>query len=257
MSREFKSKSRGCYQAQGKTQSLVLSGAPVVGNAAPLLVATPQKAIMLGVLNIESSQLGNVTDITVMGERLMVSNATAPLEMFNNLTTDPNETYAGFTIGGGKNIAINCTLAGVGDTSFGWFCDPITREVPNEKEGEFTNWIYGLGEINIIAGATGVLVGVSNRPCTLGKLLLANHSVAAIPDRNLIVTSVVVAGDELLAGDGTQQVPLSNFFGTSQASTGLDLNYRIPYNANVSITVSNVDAALAATVAGGVFCRAY
>ena len=219
MSREFKSKSRGCYQAQGKTQSLILSGAPVAG-ISPLLTATPQKAVMLGVLNIESSQLGNVTDITVMGQRLMVSNATAPLEMFQNTTTDPRETYAGFTIGGGKQA-------------------------------------YGLGSVNIVAGASGTLVGIANRPCTLGQLILANHSVAAIPSANLLVTSVVVAGDELMAGDGTQQAPISSFLNSSQASGGLDLNYRIPYNANVTITISNVDAALLGTVAGGVFCRAY
>tara|TARA_R110000824_G_scaffold128708_1_gene289786 strand:+ start:389 stop:1159 length:771 start_codon:yes stop_codon:yes gene_type:complete len=256
MSREFKSKSRGCYQAQGKTQSLILSGT-ALNAVAPLLSATPQKAIMLGVLNIESTQLGNVTDITVMGERLMVSNASAPLEMFSNATTDPRETYAGFTIGGGKNANIQVQLAAVGNTSFGWFCDPISKEVANEAEGEFANWIYGLGSVNIPFGTSAVLVGVSNRPCTLGQLILANHSVAAIPSSNLLVTSVVVAGDELLAGDGTQQVPLSAFQNNSQASTGLDLNYRIPYNANVTITIQNVDAALLGTVAGGVFCRAY
>jgi len=256
MSREFKSKSRGCYQAQGKTQSLILSGAPVAG-AAPLLTATPQKAVMLGVLNIESSQLGNVTDITVMGERLMVSNATAPLEMFQNNTTDPRETYAGFTIGGGKQANINVTLAAAGNTSFGWFCDPISKEVANEAEGEFANWIYGLGSVNIVAGASATLVGVANRPCTLGQLILANHSVAAIPSSNLLVTSVVVAGDELIYGDGTQSSSISSFLNSSQTSTGLDLNYRIPYNANVTITIQNVDAALLGTVAGGVFCRAY
>ena len=236
MSREFKSKSRGCYQAQGKTQSLILSGAPVAG-ISPLLTATPQKAVMLGVLNIESSQLGNVTDITVMGQRLMVSNATAPLEMFQNTTTDPRETYAGFTIGGGKQANINVTLAAAGNTSFGWF--------------------YGLGSVNIAAGASGTIVGVANRPCTLGQLILANHSVAAIPSSNLLVTSCVVAGDELMAGDGTQSAPISSFINSSQAAGGLDLNYRIPYNANVTITIQNVDAALLGTVAGGVFCRAY
>jgi len=256
MSREFKSKSRKCYQAQGKTQSLILSGAPVNG-IQPLLTATPQKAVMLGTLNIESSQLGNVTDITVMGERLMVSNATAPLEMFSNLTTDPRETYAGFTIGGGKSANVNVTLAAVGNTSFGWFCDPINEAVANDKEGEFANWIYGLGSVNIPFGTSAVLVGIANRPCTLGQLILANHSVAAIPSANLLVTSVVVAGDELMAGDGTQQAPISSFANQSQAAGGLDLNYRIPYNANVTITIANVDAALLGTVAGGVFCRVY
>ena len=148
-------------------------------------------------------------------------------------------------------------MAAAGNTSFGWFCDPITQAVGNDSEGEFANWIYGLGSVNIPFGTSATLTAVANRPCTLGQLILANHSVGAIPSSNLLVTSVTVAGDELMAGDGTQQAPISSFLNSSQAASGLDLNYRIPYNANVTITISNVDAALLGTVAGGVFCRAY
>lgn len=254
MNRQLLAKTQdGCNAVAGDSQTLFLGGAPATAVTNFTLTGTPQKPVMLGVLNIMSTQSGVINDIKIAGQSVFTSDKPCAIELFYYLATSIRERYCGVTMGAGLDVFIDGKLNSSGDVAFAWAVDPVEKALEKRDQAPFYDWIFGLDQADIGALSTGTLSAVSVRPCSLGELMLFGTDTN---QSDVFVTSVKVGGDELLTGDGNQAIPLSAFLPNQQNDSGLDLNYKIGSNVPVSITIQNRHATVAYLVSGGIYCRA-
>lgn len=252
MNREYKAKTQSCFSVVGTSQTLALGGAPAVAVTTFTLSATPQKSVMLGVLNLVTEVDGMISDIKVAGQSVFCSDGSTPIQLFNQYAHAVSERYAGIALGAGLDVFVDGSLDTSGDVSLAWFVDPIEKAVDMSQQTEFYNYCFGLGTKSAAASTTETLQQVSTRPCTLGEL------VAYEKDGNnadIYITSIKVGGEELLTGAGDQKINLASFNADQPNIAGLDLNYRIGSNVPVAIKFENVHATLAREVRAGIYCR--
>jgi hypothetical protein len=254
MNREYKAKSQACYSVIGNSQTLALGGQPAVNKTNFQLTGTPQKPVMLGVLNIEATQKGLINDIKVAGQSVFCSDESADIGMFHTTSHAVQERYCGITLGAGLDVFIDGTLETAGNAYFAWMVDEIKAPVSKAQQAEMYDYVFGLGSASIDGSSTGVLRAVSVRPCTLGELILTTTNEADSGD--LFITSVKVGGEELLTGAGDQEINIRTFNYHQPNVQGANLDFQIGSNVPVQITIRNVNDTLARTVRGGIFCRA-
>jgi len=254
MNREYKAKSQACYSVIGNSQTLALGGQPAVNKTNFQLTGTPQKPVMLGVLNIGATQKGVINDIKVAGQSVFCSDSSADISMFQTNSHAVQERYCGIALGAGLDIFIDGTLAEAGNAYFAWMVDEITAPVSKAEQTAMYDYVFGLGSASIAAASSGTLRAVSVRPCTLGELILSTTIDADAGD--LFVTSVKVGGEELLTGAGDQEINLATFDYHQPNIQGANLDFQIGSNVPVQITIKNVNDTNARTVRGGIFCRA-
>ena len=248
-------------QKVGTAQNLYLGDAQIRGLAAGVAftqTATIQRPALLETCNIDSTDgEGDITNITVAGLSLFVSDQSAALACFAsraNSAAAAKQRTIGISINNNQTVVVQGSLVAGGAVGMAVAVSPLKAEnvkAPADQAHGY-NFIFGMGTVLVPAGATANLVATATRPCTLGELVLANHSGGAIPDVDLVVESVEVAGLEMLCGaTATQQIPFSALTNNSGDIQGLKLSYPIQANAQVRIRVRNFNAA-ACQVSGGI-----
>jgi hypothetical protein len=246
LNKEYAAKSQECYTARTKSQDFILSGAPHATGTDFSVQGNPQESVMLGWLVIDSGD-GMVSQLTAQGRNLNASDQDIDLSIFAPDSTVPR--FCGYQVEGGKSISIKGTLDASGSLSYGWNVSTIDGVQDNTG---FAQYVFGLGSVSVPADGTAKLKAVSNERTTLGRLVLSGRGADA--DDNILITSVEVAGEEMLAGDGTQEISIKNFLANTHDNKGLSLDTVIGGNLPVTISLKNIHATNAITVAGAIVC---
>ena len=248
-------------QKVGTAQNLYLGDALIRGLAPGIpfvQTATIQRPAVLQTMNIDSTDgLGDITDITVSGLSLFVSDQSACLAAFTSNSFGAKQRSIGCSISNNQTVVVQGSLVAGGAVGMSVGLDPIKAKDVKSPAAQATSYdfVFGCGTTAVPPIAAGVpgtatLIATSTRPCTLGQLILQNHS--AIPNDDLVVDSIRVAGLQMLAGaTATQQIPLAALLNTSSDIACLRLSYPIESNARVEIQIRNFNAA-AAQVAGAI-----
>jgi len=268
MNRATASKAENCIsynQRFDEAQSFLLSSprsAPGAGQYT--ITATTQRPILLQSFGLQSNSAagaivqGMISDIKVAGQSLMVSDQSVAAGCFDYSNFGAENRVIGLTINNNQTVSVTGTPGAAASTGFAISAFPIEpSQVRNLKEQATRfNYIFGLPQTAIGAGASANVQATATRGCVLGEVRLVNQDVAAVPSADLVITSFKIGGIEMLCGATGQQVPFAALEGNASDVLGLALNYPIESNSIVSITVQNL-AAAGATVAGGIFVSPY
>jgi hypothetical protein len=262
VSREYKCKSQfDLSKSMRHAQSLILSGPKQVLGAAGnyKLTGTAARASILQVLSITSSdKTASISSIKIAGQSLNVTDQDASVFAFDADVTalGAKQRYIGIAVKSqqASTIAIDGALTAAGTIGFGVSTQPLEDfQVPTiESQAEFYNYFGGLGEAVIAAGGTGKLSCRTTRSCKIGQLLL-NNITAGVGNEDLSITSVEVNGLEYLSGNDDGETPLEQFGAKVGDVLGNLVHATVEANAEISITLKNVNAA-PATVQGVFFC---
>jgi len=205
-----------------------------------------------------------ITAMTISGQSLLASDKGFPLVGFlsdNNYAVEGINAL-GLTIATNQVFSITCDhafgtpLAVTNPFGFSISTEPTDVVVSPNDSGSLLNYVYGLGRAAVAPLGEATLEGVSLRDDVfLGRLIMDCDN----QNKGLIqITSIKVDGIELLSAQTPANTPtlIKQFTPESNDKTGLQLNYVVKQNSRVSITVKNVDAAVAISVAAGIYCKA-
>jgi len=205
-----------------------------------------------------------ITALQISGQSLFASDKGFPLVGFlsNNNYAIEGINALGLTIATNQVFSLTCdhlfnTALAVGNPfGFSISTEPTNVTISPNESGSLLNFVYGLGRVTVPALGEATLEGISLRDDVfLGRLILdcTNQNKGLIQ-----VTSIKVDGIELLSAQTPSNSPtlLHQFLGDSNDKTGLQLNYTVRQNSRCTVTVRNVDPALAIDVAGGIYCKA-
>lgn len=251
-------------QKVGTAQNLYLSDAQQRGLAAGAdwsITSTIQRPALLQSLQVNvTDDQADLTDVTVSGLSLFVSDQTCAAACFNSKSFGARKRSIGISINNNQTVVVqgkNVVAASTAGVAVA--IDPLDSSAvksPSEQAERF-NFVFGLGSVSVPAGAaaTASLIATATRPCTLGEIILANHSTGAtaVKSEDIVIEDIIVAGLSMLAGaTATQQIPLTVFENSASDIAGLSLNYPIEANARVEVKLRNYDGANACDIAGGI-----
>jgi len=266
MDRQLVSKSKHnvtIRQKVGTAQNLYLADAQqrgLVAGAAWNITSTTQRPVLLQTLNIDVTEdKANITDVTVSGLSLFVSDQSCAAACFSSKSFGARQRSIGISINNNQTVVVQGTAVVAGTAGVAIAVDPILqREVksPADQADQF-NFVFGLGTVSVPSGggSTASLIATATRPCTLGQLILANHSSGgtSVKSEDVVIEDIRVAGLSMLAGaTASQQIPLTALENSASDIMGLRLNYPIEANARVELVLRNYDGANACDVAGGI-----
>ena len=210
-----------------------------------------------------------VTALSLSGQSLFASNQGMPFSAFlpaNNYAIE-GVNAMGLTIATSQVVSatvsgnFNTAIAVTNPVGFAISTAPTEIVISPNESGSLLSYIYGLGSVLVPAGGQAVLTGTCLRDDVfLGRLVMDTDSLRAAVVANqecLQITSILVNGIELLSSVTPANAPLllSQLTPSSNDKSGLQLNYSVGLNAQVSVTVLNVDPVNAHNVCGGFYCK--
>tara|TARA_R100000773_G_scaffold44641_1_gene46809 strand:+ start:5851 stop:6660 length:810 start_codon:yes stop_codon:yes gene_type:complete len=211
-----------------------------------------------------------VTALSVSGQSILASNQGFPFSAFIPSNNFAIEGLNSLSLTIATNQVFSATVTGAfanpigpqNPVGFAISTEPTDIVVsPNDSTGGLLNYIYGLGSVTIPAGGQATLTGTCLRDDVfLGRLIMDCDSLragVAEAQECLQITSILANGIELLSAvtPATAPLLLSQLNPQSNDKTGLQLNYILSLNSQLSITIQNVSAANNHTVCAGVFCK--
>jgi len=258
-------------QRVGTAQNLFLGTTQVRLAAAGDFTSTAeaQSSCLLQALNIDAQTggvqtQGVITEITVAGQSVMVSDQSACIAAFSPTAYNENARSLGISVNNNMKVVVQGTSdSATAAISLGIQIDPLENDMVKTRAQQAYNYnfCFGLGSKSIPNGASATLSARSNRAVTLGDIILQNNTLpgaATVLSEDLVVTSLLIGGLEMLNGvTGAQEIGLAAFAAQASNYTGLKLGYAINPQTEVSITIKNYDAVNTATVAGAIFCESW
>ena len=260
---------------QRNAQAFYLSSNLQTANVTPFTItATSALDLLMDGLYFQCGGFGNgdrgnvlVTALSVSGQSIMSSNQGMPFSAFlpsNNYAFEGINSLS-LTIATSQVVSATITgafvtpIAVTNPVGFAISTEPTQIVVGPNESGGLINYCFGLGSAGIGAGATATLSATCLRDDVfLGRLVMDTDSLAAPADfrEALQVTSILANGIELLSSVTPANAPLllSQLCPDSNDKSGLQLNYKLSLNSQLSITVRN-NGANAAIVSGGIFCK--
>ena len=253
--------------AQGYTLSS--TSTPIAAAAQGSVIGTAQIPLALEEVIVTGGAAdgGLITGIAVAGQQVTVSNQPFPWMCLSHRL---DGMYGGFrslglTISQSQTVQIDVNNNGAapGEFQFAITTTPISEDavVPTSASCDALNYIAGLGEVAIAAGATAQLTCTILRPTVLGRLVLVQQG-AVDPGGTLAgvtVDSILVNNIELLSGQtgaaAGAGIPAQacSVLSTFTAETN-QLAYPVEINSQITLNLSNRNAAGVATVGGAIFC---
>lgn len=241
-----------------------LAAAPSAVGVVHTLTIQTQRAMLLGRLQLSYDETAGLVSIDQDG--LQVSNVnlnqsrqTTPGALF--LPDSPGlvgANYIGMPLLPSQTLTIRGTSTGALSVSALVYGRPLSRAEVEEAEAlrsipPQSRLLFGLGQVTIAAGGTGVLEGVADRAIDeLGYLVLDQDPTNNPAD--LRVTGLTVQGQPIDA-----EVTPAAYFAAHRAHTAsmgraVPLGGRLPVGGRVQVTLQNTGAA-PLTIGGG-FIRA-
>ena len=250
-------------QKVGTAQNLYLSSPQNRGlgaGAAFTNTSTIQRPILIQTLNIDGTDdQGDITEITIAGLSLFVSDQSACLAAFSSKSFGSRNRSVGVSALNNQTVVVQGSLVNGGNVGVAIAVDPLeARSVKSPaNQAKAYNFVFGLGTVSIPAGGvnTASLIATATRPCTLGEIILSNHSSGetAVKSEDVVIEDIRVAGLSMLCGQtGAQQIPLTALENSSSDLLGLKLSYPIEANARVEVVLRNYDGANACQVSGAI-----
>lgn len=242
-------------QNQGLTLGLGRDGAATVTKA---LTGQPQRDTLLEDLNVVASQFGLVDDILLAGTSLMASDKSADILMFHPEAYAEGVRSIGIAIAKTQSVVVKATLAANGTIQAWTGGQPMPKREdgngsPDPTDaGEALAFVFGLGKVNIGAGATADLTAKATRNCTLGALFI-DASASGI---DLTIQAVKINNRPLLIGRQDTTIDGVGILAYSYLATDLDgriMAQTVEVSDVVTITILNNNAG-ALDVYGGIFC---
>jgi hypothetical protein len=235
------------------------------------ITSTVERPALLQTLNVFADNNaggfseGTITEITVGGQSIMVSDSVACLSSLRPVTNFGAYKGAhslGISINQQMTLVVQGTTVNASNVSVACALDPLPgAQFVKSRAQQALNYnvLFGTGQVAIPAIAGPVpgqvtSIATSNRACTLGQLLIQNNN-PAIPSQDLVISSIKISGLEMLAGPtGNQEISIAQFAADAGDVAGSTLGYEIAPMARVEITYLNYNAAIA-TVCGAIFCE--
>ena len=254
-------------QKVGSAQNLFLAGTQNRLGAAGAFTQTAeaQRSCLLQTFTVSAQNAGVqcegvITEITVAGQSCMVSDQSCAIGAFSPTAYNASARSLGISVDNNMKVTVQGELINTGgNVSLAIALDPIpTAAVKTRAEqAQAYNFVFGLGTVNIAAGATGSLKARSNRAVTLGELTLQNLTAAGgafVNNDDIIITSILVGGLQMLNGStADQEISLDAFI--AQASDPmLSFSYPINPQTEVEIKFNNVGAN-PCDIGGAIFCE--
>ena len=227
-------------QKVGTAQNLYLSSPQNRGlgaGAAFTNTSTIQRPILIQTLNIDGTDdQGDITEITIAGLSLFVSDQSACLAAFSSKSFGSRNRSVGVSALNNQTVVVQGSLVNGGNVGVAIAVDPLeARSVKSPaNQAKAYNFVFGLGTVSIPAGGvnTASLISAELRP------ELCRYRVAGL---------------SMLCGQtGAQQIPLTALEHSSSDLLGLKLSYPIEANARVEVVLRNYDGANACQVSGAI-----
>ena len=235
----------------GSKQHLTADG------AAFKLAGTAQIPLLLEDLIVTAADVGEIDTITLAGQSLMASSGTMPIGAFAADAQLEGFRSVSCPIGTNQKFEISGQLKAAADVGMAISTSPISPQqyVPTSQLGGALNYVFGVeGSKQVAAAGKTTFTATCLRDCVLGRLVVVNQDAAAVGDKDLNITSILVEGIELLSGEsGTDVVNIEVLSPKCTDLSGLQLNYPVTANGQVRITVDNKNAA-PAQLGIGIFC---
>lgn len=235
-----------------EAQGLSLPLGRSAGAAAFNLQGTLQTDSQLTDLELIATKFGLVTDITVAGFSLMGSNQGFLLSAFNPLAlVEGQGRELALPLAAQQIVAVSGTMVGAGTIVGGVKSDPVIPEevIPvNQLPPELQTIGYGLGLVNIGAGADGTLTATVRRPGKLGRLCLDHDGTIG----DIVVRNVRINNVPLLAGLPNTDCIIEGFSPFASDGDGNVLAIDVDVNDQITLDFHNYSAG-ALNVGGGIF----
>ena len=244
-------------------QSFYLGGPRTAAAAAYTITGTLETDLLLEDLVIDASTQHMIDDVRVAGQSIFASDKGCPVTAFapNSWLSQTGHKSAAIPLASRQQVSISGNAAsafgGGGATvaGFAWGTAPIAPEavIPvNQLGGEALSYVVGLGEVNIAAGATGVLTCTIRRPVMLGAMVIDFDGGG--PSTDSFIRSITVNNVEMLSGESgaAGEVPISAVGPNSSDIDGKLIAYPAALNSQVSVTIVN-NSGGAINYAGAIF----
>lgn len=239
-------------------QGLALGLQRVAASATPTLEGELQVDALLEDPTFVSSAEGLVTDFRIGGQPVLCSDKGAGWRMFHSQAQSEGHRSLGIPLKQKQLVSVTFALTGAATTCGAIGVKPIPpgeAVAPNDPSiAKRLDYVFGLGSVNIGAGATGELVATSRREGTLGLLVLYSPTAAAAYD--VTVSDITVNNRPLLAGRVSgatiDRSPLAWFDYLNTDCDGRILACPIGVNETVRVAMLNNNAG-AIDVYGGIF----
>lgn len=229
--------------------------------------AEAQSSCLLQSCTIDAQSLGEqtqglITEISVAGQSVFVSDQAACLSAFSPTAFNENARSLGLSVNNNMKVVVQgSSAAAAAAISLGIQIDPLPddRVKTRAMQAHAYNFCFGMGEKVIPPAGSATLSARSNRAVTLGDVILQNNTLPGgtfVLSQDMVITSFTIGGLEMLNGiTGAQEIGLSCFSAQASNYSGVKLGYPINPQTEVSITIKNYDAANPGTVAGAIFCE--
>ena len=185
-----------------------------------------------------------------------MSDQSACLAAFSSKSFGSRNRSVGVSALNNQTVVVQGSLVNGGNVGVAIAVDPLeARSVKSPaNQAKAYNFVFGLGTVSIPAGGvnTASLIATATRPCTLGEIILSNHSSGgtAVKSEDVVIEDIRVAGLSMLCGQtGAQQIP---YWGTVVLTCLVWLSYPIEANARVEVVLRNYDDANACQVSGAI-----
>tara|TARA_Y100000310_G_C20562782_1_gene753905 strand:+ start:233 stop:1012 length:780 start_codon:yes stop_codon:yes gene_type:complete len=212
-----------------------------------------------GAAGAGAGQSGVVTSLRVGGQNLLQSDgASFPIEMIGALSDDDG-AFIGCPLKGGLSCELVATIDAAADSGAVVFTSDLPEGVSATPDEEDYNFIFPMGSTGVVGAlSTWTLSATARRRVTLGRVCIVSLDGAAdYTVSETFVTSITVAGSEILSGSG--QIPCyglptenTNPFGPHcNDSDGLRIDLSL--EAGESVSISGTSTPGCANIRAGIF----
>lgn len=229
----------------------------IAAAAAGVSTAKTQEPAFIKALILASDQDFIVNDITVGNQSLNCSDSAIAGSLFKPLSG--RQPLIGVAVDGNVQMSVDMTLDAAGDVEGLFSCEAIDNAPSIQAQQLQLNKFFGMGKVNIAAGATAQLSAQCLRGGVFLKSLVVQvHGGAPLGNAtdglDIVITDITIKGRSIFtgqSGDVVGSVGLETF-----VQAGLvGINTLIDTNERVIISLKNNAGAGAVDVSAGFYAQ--
>ena len=236
-------------QFQSNNMGLGLTPAGGAG-ATPTLTGDTDRPVILGALSTTSGR-GIATALRVATWDLIWSNQGFPLSALGLGSAMSSENYAGLALFPGQGITLNTLLDANGSIGGMWSIDDlesdaeamafVERLVKSRRPPGRINWLFGQGQVNLLAATPGQqLTASAARPGRgPGMLIVDVGGAPALNDVQLVDVQIKKVSQMA----NTRPIEASLLGATNFNRYGLYIDQDIPVNTPITLVFDNANVA--------------
>jgi hypothetical protein len=226
----------------------------VVGGVRTTFTAKAQEDVFLKYFYLSSGTEGVVNDIRIGNQSLNCSDSAIDASLFGLTPLGlQRKPFIGVAVDGNIQMSIDVTFDGSSPNNFfqgAFSCEAVEKAPTLQAQGQALNKFFGLGTVNVGAGASATLSAQALRDCFLKDLVLRAHSGTAL---GLVVTDITIKGRSIFSGQASDAVD-ARFYSPELSGMLEGINVAIETNQRVQVTVLNTTGT-AVLIGGGLYAE--